>query len=209
MKQAIVLAGGKGTRLSSKLNGLPKPLVDFCGKPLLWYQLKLLEKYGYDEVLILVNHKAQMISDYINNLKDLQIKVKCIEEKKPLGTAGSVLAIFDLLEDEFTVIYGDTILDVNLLKFYEFHKNSKFDISLFVHPNNHPFDSDLVEINSKNEIKAIHSYPHDENLLTRNLVNAALYILKKESLPINLRGKEIYSDFGKDIFPNLLNSSII
>lgn len=208
MKQAIVLAGGKGTRLSSKLNGLPKPLVDFCGKPLLWYQLKLLEKYGYDEVLILVNHKAQMISDYINNLKDLQIKVKCIEEKKPLGTAGSVLAIFDLLEDEFTVIYGDTILDVNLLKFYEFHKNSKFDISLFVHPNNHPFDSDLVEINSKNEIKAIHSYPHDENLLTRNLVNAALYILKKESLPINLRGKEIYSDFGKDIFPNLLNSSI-
>ena len=63
-----------------------------------------------------------MISDYINNSIDLQIKIKCIEEKKPLGTAGSVLAIFDLLEDEFTVIYGDTILDVNLFKFYEFQK---------------------------------------------------------------------------------------
>lgn len=208
VNQAIILAGGKGTRLSSRLNGLPKPLVDFNGKPLLWYQIKLLEEYAFNEVIILVNHKADKIVEYIESIKDWKIKIKCIEEKKPLGTSGAVLSIFSLLSDEFLVIYGDTILDVDINRFYNFHKKFKYDLSLFVHPNNHPYDSDLVEVDNLNRVKSIHTYPHKDNAILRNLVNAALYIIKKESLPYDLRNKRIFSDFGKDLFPKLLKLGI-
>ena len=67
LKQAIILAGGKGSRLSSRLKGLPKPLVDFDGKPLISYQLKILKKYGFKDVLVLVNHKSEKIIDFINS----------------------------------------------------------------------------------------------------------------------------------------------
>ena len=203
MKQALILAGGKGTRLSSRLDGLPKPLIDFNGKPLIWYQIEHLIKYDYKKIIILVGYKADKIISYIDN-QQWKIDIECIVEDRPLGTGGAVLSIYDYLNETFLVMYGDTMLDINLFKFEEFHKTQKNnDLTLFVHPNDHPSDSDLVEVDD-NRVTDFHSYPHDTKKYYKNLVNAALYIINKSSLS-SLKNKEtnIY-DFAKDIFPNLL-----
>ncbi|MDB4220762.1 HAD-IIIA family hydrolase [Amylibacter sp.] len=209
MKQAVILAGGKGTRLSSRLNGLPKPLMDFSGNPLLWHQLNLLQKNGFLEVLVLVSHLADKIADYIEHNNCWDMDIRCIEEIEPLGTAGAVLSIYDELDSIFLVVYGDTMLDVDLAQFEAFHKNQKeCGITLFVHPNSHPYDSDLIQIDNNNNVIAIHGYPHNQDLYLRNLVNAALYIINRDCLRQSSWSTSDSLDFAKDLFPQLIELDI-
>jgi histidinol-phosphate phosphatase family protein len=208
MKQAIILAGGKGTRLSSILNGLPKPLVDIDGLPLLTRQILLLKEYRFTDIIILVNHAAEKIIDYCNANNNWGLNVTCIDDGQPKGTAGAVLNIFNELSNEFLVMYGDTMLDVDLDKFHLFHKlDNSTAATLFLHPNDHPSDSDLVEIDSENRVLAFNPYPHGEVYLS-NLVNAALYWINKNSLK-KWVGVSTMFDFGKDLFPQMLNNNLI
>ncbi len=203
MKQAVILAGGKGTRLASVLNGLPKPLVDVCGKPLLLHQLELLCAHGFTDTLVMVNHRADAIQEWLIGV-DLPISVRLIDDGEPRGTAGAVLAALDELEPEFLVMYGDTMLAVDLTRFWAWHHAVPgADVSLFLHPNDHPQDSDLVEIDESGRILAFHAYPHPADAWLPNLVNAALYVVRRESLRawVNSVGP---LDFGKDLFPRML-----
>ncbi len=146
MKQAVILAGGKGTRLASVLNGLPKPLVDVGGKPLLLHQLELLCAHGFTDAVVMVNHRADAILEWLVGV-DLPISVRLIDDGEPRGTAGAVLAALGELEPEFLVMYGDTMLAVDLTRFWTWHHAIPgADVSLFLHPNDHPHDLDLVEI---------------------------------------------------------------
>lgn len=204
MKQAIILAGGKGTRLAERLHGIPKTMVNICGTPLLERQIKLLKNFGYSDVKILVNYSAEVISDFCEANKFWGINIECINDGEPKGTAGAVLAIFPKLKEQFLVMYGDTMLHVDLNRFEEFHERGQCaDVSLFVHPNDHPQDSDLVECNEAGDVTAFHPYPHPKDRYFQNLVNAALYIMRRDAL-FPWRDRPGVLDFGKDIFPELL-----
>ena len=203
MKQAVILAGGKGTRLASVLNGLPKPLVDVCGKPLLLHQLELLCAHGFTDAVVMVNHRADAIREWLDGV-DLPISVRLIDDGEPRGTAGAVLAALRELEPEFLVMYGDTMLAVDLTRFWAWHHAVPgADVSLFLHPNDHPHDSDLVEVDESGRILAFHAYPHPTGAWLPNLVNAALYVVRRESLRawVDVAGP---LDFGKDLFPRML-----
>ncbi len=203
MKQAVILAGGKGTRLASVLNGLPKPLVDVCGKPLLRHQLELLCAHGFTDAVVMVNHRADAIQEWLVGV-DLPISVRLIDDGEPRGTAGAVLAALDELEPEFLVMYGDTMPSVDLTRFGAWHHAVPgADVSLFLHPNDHPHDSDLVEIDESGRIVAFHAYPHPPDAWLPNLVNAALYVARRESLRawVDSAGP---LDFAKDLFPRML-----
>jgi D,D-heptose 1,7-bisphosphate phosphatase len=203
MKQAVILAGGKGTRLASVLKGLPKPLVDVCGKPLLLHQLELLCAHGFTDAIVMVNHRADAICEWLVGV-DLPISVHLIDDGEPRGTAGAVLAALGELEPEFLVMYGDTMLAVDLTRFWAWHRALPgADISLFLHPNDHPHDSDLVEVDESGRIVAFHAYPHPTGAWLPNLVNAALYVVRRESLRawVDVAGP---LDFGKDLFPRML-----
>jgi D,D-heptose 1,7-bisphosphate phosphatase len=203
MKQAVILAGGKGTRLASVLKGLPKPLVDVCGKALLLHQLELLCAHGFTDAVVMVNHKADAIQEWLVGV-DLPISVRLIDDGEPRGTAGAVLAALGELEPEFLVMYGDTMLAVDLTRFWTWHLAAPgADVSLFLHPNDHPHDSDLVEIDETGRILAFHAYPHPANAWLPNLVNAALYVVRRESLRAwsETAGP---LDFAKDLFPRML-----
>jgi histidinol-phosphate phosphatase family protein len=205
MRQAIILAGGKGTRLKERLDGLPKPLIKIAGVPLLERQINLLKKYDFTDIIILVNYKADKITEFCKLNDNWGLNISCIDDQIPMGTAGATLKIFDLLENEFLVVYGDTMLNVNIENFFRFHKlNTQSSASLFLHPNDHPFDSDIVEIDINCKIIQFHSYPHPPNYCLPNLVNAALYWIKKEALA---KWKDNYKtlDFAKDLFPMMLN----
>ena len=209
MKQAIILAGGKGTRLAERLQGLPKPLIDICGKPLLERQIELLKSYGFDQILILVNHGAQQIMDFCLSRDQWNIDIQCINDGMPLGTAGATINILPLLADDFLVVYGDTMFDIDLARFQAFHEQDlSAGASLFLHPNDHPQDSDLVGMDESNGITAFYPYPHPPGTYLPNLVNAGMYYFRKSALQAWLGNKELL-DFGKDIFPALIEQGVV
>ena len=209
MRQLVILAGGKGTRLKDRLGDLPKPLIDVCGLPLLERQILLAKHYGFDQVLILVNHKGQQIVDFCVDKKNWQISVECVDDLVPLGTAGAVLNVLDRLEDDFLVMYGDTMLDVDLKRFCDAHQQlTTHAATLFLHPNDHPHDSDLVEMDELGFVTQFHPYPHQNGHYYPNLVNAALYCVRKSSLLPYRREIRSEVDFGKHLFPQMIRDGV-
>ena len=209
MKQFVILAGGKGTRLRDRLGGLPKPLIDICGVPLLERQIVLAKKHGFSDALILVNYAAEYIVDYCAAKQNWGLNIDCIDDGQPLGTAGATLGVFDRLANEFLVMYGDTMLEVDLTRFHSYHAQVEGTAAtLFLHPNDHPQDSDLVELDDDGRVIAFHPYPHDSSRYYPNLVNAALYWVNKQSLAPWQHEKRML-DFGKDIFPAMLHSGSV
>ena len=204
MKQALILAGGKGTRLRERLADLPKPLIDICGHPLLERQIQLLKQHGFERVLILVNYRAEVIAQFCAENKNFGIEIQCIDDGEPRGTAGSVLAILDHLDEEFLVMYGDTMLQVDLVKLKDFHtRHPDVAATLFLHPNDHPQDSDLVEINEAGLVLDFHPYPHPAETWLPNLVNAGLYCIRRDAL-LPWKDQPGLFDFGKDLFPAMM-----
>ncbi len=201
MKLAII-AGGKGTRLG--LNDIPKPMVQIGGKPLLEHQIQIAKQYGIEDIYILSGYLSEVIEDYFGDGSSLGVRITHVVEKSPLGTAGAVKQLSGIINDRFIVFYGDVVLDIDLKSFMEFDKRSSSISTIIVHPNDHPHDSDLVEIDDENRVTAFHSKPHKKERWYRNLVSAAVYILSPEIFQYIPQDKAL--DFGKDIFPLLLQS---
>lgn len=203
MRQAIVLAGGKGTRLRERLGGKPKPLVDVDGVPLLARQLKALRMYGVTDVLLLVSHAADQIEHFIADSGFDGLAVTLVHEGEPRGTAGALLAAIDRLAPRFLVIYGDTLFDVDIGRLWDAHVGGGADATLLLHPNDHPFDSDLVELDDAGFVGRIHAAPHPEGAWVPNLVNAAMYVMERESIAF-WRDAPPPSDIARDLFPAML-----
>ena len=206
--QVVILAGGKGTRLRERLGKLPKPLVDICGVPLLERQILLARKHGFTKALILVNYAADQIRDYCAGKSNWGLEITCVDDGEARGTAGATLACFEQLDREFLVMYGDTMLNVDLRRFHNYHQEvSGASATLYLHPNDHPHDSDLVEMDDEGLISAFHSYPHEPGRFYPNLVNAALYWIRRDAL-IPWRYKTGMLDFGKELFPSMLRKNL-
>jgi D,D-heptose 1,7-bisphosphate phosphatase len=204
MKQAVILAGGKGTRLKEVSGNLPKPMVPVLGKPLLQYLIEQCVECGISSIKLLVSYKKEVIEDYFGNGSQYGASIQYIVEDIPRGTAGALMDALPELDEQFLVVYGDTFFDIDLSAFWGFHQNQAGDVSIFLHPNDHPYDSDLVEVNSNLQVQKIHPYPHD-NQWRQNLVNAAVYMFNKGSL----KGIDFVSDrpdIAKELFPLMLES---
>jgi len=204
--QAVILAGGAGTRLRSVTGELPKALADVAGKPLLHRQLELLARCGFARVLLLVKHGADDIRASCGDGAEWGISIDYLEEAQPLGTAGALLNALDRLDGRFAVLYGDTVLNVDLGRMWAEHCRCAADVTLFVHPNDHPFDSDIVETDPEHRVVALHPYPHPSGADLPNLVNAALYIVEKACLEGIRIPKEGGMDLAKHLFPMLLRN---
>lgn len=205
--QAIILAGGQGTRLAERLNGLPKPLVDVDGVPLLERQLRALAAAGFNDVLVLVSHRREVIEEFCAGLVIPGLDVKVVNDGATArGTAGAVYDAREWLAERFLVVYGDTLFDIDLDRFWRAHETARargFEATLFLHPNDHPHDSDLVETQADGRIVAFHAKPHPEGVWLRNLVNAALYVLEKRLVLACPPGPGVV-DYGHDLFPEMV-----
>lgn len=201
--QLVILAGGKGTRLG--LTDVPKPMASMGGKPLLEQQIELSKRYGVKEVFILEGHLAHVISDYFGDGSRWGIKIHHVVEPHPLGTAGALKLLEGKLIDRFLVFYGDIVMDFDIKSFQNFDSVHDGIATILVHPNSHPYDSDLVEINENLSVKSFLSKPHPEDLIYKNLVNASVYIMSPRVM--NYIEPGIVSDFGKHILPKLLKQN--
>ena len=199
----VIIAGGKGTRLG--LTDIPKPMVKLDGLPLLQHQINLAKRYGITDIFILSGHLSNVIFDYFKNGADFGVKITHIIEPYPLGTAGCIKLLEYLIDDRFIVFYGDVVMDIDLNHFIKFDGKQDSVATALVHPNDHPFDSDLLETDSQNRVIAVHPKPHWETFLYKNIVNAAVYILSPTIFKyLHFQGP---SDFGKDVFPLLLKKN--
>ena len=203
MKQLIILAGGMGTRLKARLGDLPKPMIPIGGKPLLEHHVELARRHGFDDIIIFACYRADLIERHFGDGRRWGLRIRTVVEREPLGTAGAVLAGFDLLADEFVVIYGDTMVNVDLERMCQARLNRGADAALLLHPNDHPLDSDLVEADAGNWITGFHNRPHPQDKWFRNLVNAGLYVIRKPVLRRWIEPRQPL-DFGKDLFPAML-----
>ncbi|MFH1423784.1 MAG: HAD-IIIA family hydrolase [Candidatus Nealsonbacteria bacterium] len=200
--KALILAGGRGERMGKITESLPKPMLKIGGFPILEHQINLLKRYGLKEVIILTHYFSEVIENYFRDGKEWGVKISYWQEKKPLGTTGGIKEIADKLKDDFLVIYGDKMLDMDLARVIAFHKNKKSACTLVLHQTSHLEDSDLVEIDGEQKIIAFHPKPHSPDRYFRNLVNTAVYIMSPKILRHIRQG--VKADFGKDIFPKIV-----
>jgi histidinol-phosphate phosphatase family protein len=197
--KVVILAGGKGTRLG--LLDLPKVLAPLEGVALLERTVRNVVRDGFNDLIFLTGHMAEAIERHFGDGSSFGVQIKHIVEREPLGTAGSFNQIRHELTEPFLVIYGDVLMDVDLAAFSRFALEKAGLGTLFVHPNDHPFDSDLVESDLNGRIVAFHPKPHGRLDRNPNLVSAALYVLTPAVLDYVPLAQA--SDWGRDVFPNL------
>lgn len=200
--KAVILAGGKGTRLGKISREIPKPMVYIGDRPIIGHQIELLKRYGITDILIITGYLSHVIEDHVGDGSDLGVNISYFRETEPLGTTGGVKEMEDQLKDDFLLLYGDVLVDMDLRRLISHHREHRGLATLVLHPNDHPMDSDLVELDEKNRVIRFHAKPHDPDTFYHNLVNAALYVLSPAILPLLPKGKK--ADFGKDIFPKAI-----
>ncbi len=201
--QVAILAGGMGTRLRERSGDLPKPMVPLLGKPVLQHQIELCRKHGFTNIALLVQHRHEKISEYFRDGSAFGITLSYAIEEAPRGTAGALRDALPMLADRFLLLYGDTFMDVDLRKLWNAHATFDAVGTLFLHPNDHPQDSDLVDIDENGAVRSILPYPHPKGREVRNLVNAALYVLDRSGLEDVTPG-DGKADIAKHMFPRML-----
>tara|TARA_B100000886_G_scaffold337439_2_gene298149 strand:+ start:3082 stop:4383 length:1302 start_codon:yes stop_codon:yes gene_type:complete len=202
----VILAGGFGTRMSKDFSDIPKPMIPVEGKPILEHLIIECKKYNRLNILIVLHHMSDKIKDYFGDGSSYGVNIKYFVEEIPMGTGGALLAVKDLLKDTFLVLYADVYSDLNIDNLFSFHFNNESEISIVVHPNDHPHDSDIVEIKD-NKVLLFSPHPHKNNI-KKNLVNAAMYIINKSSfLHLSDFGNTKF-DIAQDMFPDLLKKGV-
>ena len=207
-RQVVILAGGKGTRLKEVSGDLPKPMVFVLGKPLLQHLIEQCVEHDITDIKLLVSYKKEVIEDYFGDGGQYGASIEYIVEDVPRGTAGALMDVLPELDDQFLVVYGDTFFDIDLGAFWEFHQKQLSGASIFLHPNDHPHDSDLVEVDADLRVQKIHPYPHDAQW-RQNLVNAAVYMFNKDvlqGLKSSLVSISEKPDIAKNLFPLMLDA---
>lgn len=198
-----ILAGGMGTRLRERSGSLPKPMVLILGKPVLHHQIDLCRKHGFTDIALLVQHRHEMISEYFGDGSNFGVRLTYAIEDNPRGTAGALHDALPILASRFLLLYGDTYMDVDLRRIWNAHSAADSAATLLLHPNDHPQDSDLVDIDPHGYVRAILPYPHPNDHEARNLVNAALYVLERAGLE-EVTPAEGKADIAKQMFPRML-----
>ena len=200
-----ILAGGKGTRLATRSTNLPKPMVPILGSPVLEHLISLARKFGFYDILLLVHHQHEIIEQYFGDGSHFGVRIQYQLEREARGTAGALRDALPKLADQFLLMYGDTFADVNLKKLWQSHREKKPDATLVLHPNDHPADSDLIEVNDHGRVIAVHPYPRIGDSDYANLVNAALYVMNRAGIA-DLISEHEPSDIARDLFPRMLQN---
>lgn len=174
--KVVIMAGGKGTRIASVNSEVPKPMICVDGKPILEHQMQCLAGQGFTDLILVIGYKGEVVENYFEEGEKFGVQIEYIKEDTPLGTAGALYYLKDKIQEDFFLINGDIIFDINLGRFYEYHKKKNSVATIFTHPNSHPYDSGvIVADNSGKVIKWMTK--EEERTWYKNCVNAGIHIL--------------------------------
>lgn len=189
--QAIIMAGGKGTRLSSVLKDIPKPMVSFAGKPLLEHQIENLKRSGITDIILVVGYLGEVIREYFKDGEKFGVNIEYFTEREPLGTAGALHYLKGRITEDFILIFGDLYININFIRFYDYHRSKKARMTLYAHPNSHPYDSDLIVADENGAVTAWRFKNSARPDYYKNLVNAGVYVISRSMLEKIPAGRKV------------------
>lgn len=207
---ALIQAGGAGTRLKDIAGDLPKPMVPVAGKPILQWQIESLYRSGIYNAIIVCPKSSTAIQDYFGDGSKFGMSIHYIVEQQPLGTAGALFYAAKTIKEDFFLLFGDLMLDVDFKRFMKFHKAHKAIITTFAHPNSHPYDSDVLIRNTEDKVVHILGKKEPREIFYENLTNAGLYVVSKFLLE-TFRGltSPIRMDFEKELLaPSIYSDGV-
>lgn len=191
------MAGGKGTRIASVRSDVPKPMINICDKPILEHQIDNLKACGLTDIILVIGYLGDKIKEYFGDGSKFGVNIEYFVEDHPLGTAGALFKMPQLTED-FLLLCGDVIIDVDFNRFIAFHKEHQAWASLVAHPNGHPYDSSLLvtEIDAPKIVGGMPEDTHrvirwmakeDERTYYKNRVNAGIELISPELLKVTMK----------------------
>ena len=183
--KTVIMAGGRGTRISSVASDIPKPMIKIEGKPVLEHELECLRDQGFTDIILTVSHLGSIIMDYFGDGsgispatgKPFGVHIEYYFEKEPLGNAGALFKIKDKLDSDFLLLNADAVFDVDFNRFVAFHNQHGGLVTLFTHPNSHPYDSGLIIADKKYSVEQWLAKEDDRPKYYRNRVNAGLHVI--------------------------------
>ena len=200
--KTVIMAGGRGTRISSVASDIPKPMIKIDGKPVLEHEIECLRDQGFTDIIITVSHLGQIITDYFGDGtgispatgKPFGVTISYFFEKEPLGNAGALFRIKDQLTEDFLLLNADAMFDVDFNRFVAYHKQHGGLVTLFTHPNSHPYDSGLI---FADEAGAVEKWLAKEDVRPeyyRNRVNAGLHVISPKVLDVEITTPKVDLD---------------
>ena len=202
--QALILAGGKGTRLRPLTVYTPKPVVPLLNRPFLLYQIEILQRAGINDITLSLSYQPDKIEHLLGYTLDGGINLRYITEPSPLGTGGAYKFAADELRETTVVFNGDILTDANISEIIEFHRQKKAEATIVLTPVENPAAYGLVETGEDDRILQFLEKPQPEQLagLTTKNINAGIYILEPSVLDIIPKNEN--HSFEYNVFPELL-----
>src|SRR6187431_39977 len=200
--KAILLAGGKGTRLRPLTVHTPKPIVPIFNRPFLYYQIdQLLQVPEIDEVILSLNYQPRRIEEILGEGEGLGIRIRYVVEPMPLGTGGAIRYAGDALTESVVVFNGDVLTQVDLAAVLKLHRERKARATIVLTPVDNPTAYGLVETDKAGNILRFLEKPKPEEITT-NYINAGIYILEPDTF--DRIPSEVPWSIERSYFPSLI-----
>lgn len=180
--KTVIMAGGRGTRISSVASDIPKPMIKIEGVPVLEREIICLRDQGFDDLIITVSHLGNIIMDYFGDGSKLGVDIQYFEEKVPLGNAGALFHLKDQLTEDFLLLNADAVFDIDFNRFVAYHKEKGGLVTLFTHPNSHPYDSGLIIADKDSAVEQWLTKEDIRPKWYKNRVNAGLHVISPKVL---------------------------
>ena len=210
--KVVIMAGGRGTRITSVASDIPKPMIKINNKPVLEHEIECLRKQGFTDIIITVSHLGHIIMDYFGDGSKISpvtnepfgVNIEYFFEEVPLGNAGALFKIKEKLTEDFLLLNADAIFDIDFNRFVKYHKEKGGLVTLFTHPNSHPYDSGLIVADSNGVVLQWMAKEDERPEYYRNRVNAGLHVISPEILNVYIDSDKI--DLDRQLLKPLANT---
>lgn len=195
--KTILMAGGRGTRIAELFPNIPKPLIPVAGMPILEREIRSLCAQGFKDIILTVGYLADKIISYFGDGSQFGAKIDYFVEESPLGNAGALFRLREKIGDEpFLLLNADAAFDVDFNRMVAFHQNHGGLVTLFTHPNSHPYDSGLIIADENGHVEKWLAKEDERPQWYNNRVNAGLHVIDPKVLDISLKTLEISKESG-------------
>ncbi len=199
--KVVIMAGGRGTRIAELFPDIPKPLIPVDGMPILEREIRLLASQGFKDLILTVGYLADKIIANFGDGSQLGVKIDYFVEETPLGNAGALFQLREKIGKEpFFLLNADAAFDVDFNRMFTFHQQHGGLVTLFTHPNSHPYDSGLIIADKDGKVEKWLSKEDERPQWYNNRVNAGLHVIDPKVMDLSLKNLEIdpMTGFPKD-----------